>query len=319
MKVYITDYISNPNVEKKILGKNLSLKKNPKNQILLVWHQIIDENYCKYFNNIKAVIRYGVGYDNIDLKYLSKKNIIFCNTPDYGVDEVSSTALSGILNISRGITKYDQSLKKMNNINFNLWQENIIKKIKRTNKYKIGIIGAGRIGTSLLRKLQLIGYDCSFYDPYVSQGYERSLMVKRYENLDGLLANSDIISIHVPLNFKTKGMVNDNFISKMKKGSSLVNTSRGPIIRNNNILYKALKSNYLDSVFLDVLPNEPPDLNDKLIKSWINNEKFLIGRLIINPHTSYYSRESFIEMRVKASLNALRIINNKTPLNIITK
>ena len=316
-KVFITDYINNPNIEKKILGNNLSSKKNKLAEVLLVWHENINQEYCSYFKNLKGVIRYGVGYDNIDLEYLNKNKIIFCNTPDYGIDEVSSTALAGILNISRGLTQYDQMLKYMDEVDFNIWQENIIKNIKRTNKINVGIIGAGRIGSSLLRKLQVIGYNCGFYDPYVAQGYEKSLMVERYQHLDELLSNSDIISIHVPLNQSTKGMVDNNFIHKMKKGSSLINTSRGPVIKNNEILLDALQSKQLDSIFLDVLPSEPPNLNDKLIKLWKQNKNVFNGRLIINPHTSYYSRDSFAEMRIKASTNALRIINKKTPLNII--
>ena len=76
MKVYITDYIKNPHIEKKILGNKLLLNKNKNTQILLVWHEIIDEKYCNFFKNLKAVIRYGVGYDNIDLNFLNKKKIV---------------------------------------------------------------------------------------------------------------------------------------------------------------------------------------------------------------------------------------------------
>ena len=318
-KVYITDYIKNPNIEKKILGKNLVLKKNKDVGILLVWHKIINEKYCKYFNKLKAVIRYGVGYDNIDLDYLNKNKILFCNTPDYGIDEVSDTALAAILNICRRIQTYNNNLKNYNSKKFVLWQENIIRKIRRTNKIKLGVIGAGRIGSSLLKKCRYLCFNCSFFDPYVSYGYEKILNVNRVFDLDNLLSNSDLISIHVPLTSETNKLVDENFIRKMKKGASLINTSRGPIIKHSDVVFNALNNNQLQSVYLDVLPNEPPNLEEKLYKSWINNEVWLNGRLIINPHTSYYSQESFREMRIKASENALRIIDNFEPINRISQ
>ena len=317
MKVYITDYISNPTIEKKILGSNLTLKKNKNVEVLLVWHEIINENFCKSFPNLKGVVRYGVGYDNIDCSFLRKNKIVFCNTPDYGVDEVADTALAAILNFNRKINVYNANLKDKNSKKFNLWQENTNKSIRRINKTNVGIIGAGRIGTSLLKKCKYLGFNCIFYDPFVSSGFEKTIGVKRKHDLYELLNISDYISVHVPLNKSTKKFINEKFIDNMKKRSTLINTSRGGLLKNTKIILDALKNNKLENIFFDVLPEEPPLLNDKLINSWLKNEDMLTERLIINPHTAYFSKESFIEMRTKASNNALRIIKNKTPLNII--
>lgn len=316
-KVFITDYIKNPSIEKKVLGKYLSLKKNENIEVLLVWHQYINKEFCKSFPNLKGVIRYGVGYDNIDVDYLNKKNIYFCNTPDYGVDEVSDTALAAILNFNRMINVYDINLKNKKSKFFNQWQENTLKSIKRINKTNIGIIGAGRIGASVLKKCKYLGFNCSFYDPYVPSGFEKTLNVKRIDNLKDLLNTSDYVSLHIPLNKNTKNIINEEFISNMKKGSSLINTARGDLLKNLKIIYDSLKKNKLQNVFFDVLPEEPPSLKEKLLKSWINNEDWINGRIIINPHSSYFSKEAFKEMRLKASLNALKIINNQKPINII--
>ncbi|MDC3156517.1 hypothetical protein OA855_01835 [Pelagibacteraceae bacterium] len=316
-KVFITDYIKNPSIEKKILGKYLSLKKNKNIEVLLVWHEHINKEFCKPFKNLKGVIRYGVGYDNIDVDYLNKKNILFCNTPDYGVDEVSDTAIAAILNFNRMINIYDINLKNKKSKYFNEWQENTLKSIKRINKVNIGVIGAGRIGTSVLKKCKYLGFNCSFYDPYLPSGFEKTINVKRVDSLKKLLNISDYVSLHIPLNKNTKNIINEEFILNMKKGSSLINTARGGLLKNLEIIYDALKNNQLQSIFLDVLPKEPPLLNNKLLKAWINNEKWILGRLIINPHSSYFSKEAFKEMRLKASLNALKIINNEKPINII--
>ncbi len=207
MTVYITDYIKKPTIEKKILGKylNLSNQNFKKIQILLVWHQKIDKNYLKNFPNVKCVIRYGVGYDNIDLNYLNKKKIIFSNTPDYGVDEVSDTALSMILASQRKIFIYD---KLARDVKKNTWQENILTNINSIKNTNLGIIGAGRIGSSLIKKAKTLGFKIFFYDPYKVRGYEKIFDVNRIDNLVEIIKISDIISIHTDLNKSTKNMIN---------------------------------------------------------------------------------------------------------------
>ena len=110
MKVFITDYISKPNIEKKILGNNLFLKKNKSAEILLVWHQKCNKEFLSDFPNLKLIVRYGVGYENIDLTYLKKKGIRLVNNPDYGVDEVSNTALAHLLSFNRKIQTYNINL-----------------------------------------------------------------------------------------------------------------------------------------------------------------------------------------------------------------
>lgn len=316
MKVFITDFINNPSIEKKILKNNLIIndKNKFKAEILLVWHQKIDKDYIKQFKNLKYVVRYGTGYDDIDLKTLNKKNILFSNNPDYGTYEVCNTALAMILNISRSISKYDQACKILQNN----WQENFIRNIKSINKTKIGVIGAGRIGSSLINKLNYIGYETMFYDPYKVYGYEKIINSKRVDILDELILKSDIISVNCDLNDQTKSMINKNFISKMKNGSSIVNTSRGKIISDLDILYEPLKNKKIDCVYLDVLPVEPPP-NSKIIKAWRSNERWLLGRFLINPHSAFYSKQSFNKMRKKAATQALNFINKKKLANIINE
>ncbi len=312
-KVYITDYITNPDIEKKILGKDLTTKVHSNVSILLVWHQIINKKYINKFPNLQAVIRYGVGYDNIDLVELKKRKIIFCNTPDYGVDEVSDTSIAMILNAVRGINEYNICAKHY----VNSWQENIIKSIKRISDLNLGVIGAGRIGSSVLLKAKALNFKTFFYDPYKECGYEKTLNSKRFDNLDNLLKKCHIISIHTPLTNETKGLVNKNFIKKLKKNCIFINTARGEIVENLDHLYNGLISKKLSFVALDVLPEETlPIKSSKLINAWKKNDKFS-GKIIINPHTSYYSKKAFIEMRKKTAQNALRILKKLKPKNII--
>jgi C-terminal binding protein len=311
-KVYITDYIEIADIEKSILGDKLSLEPNRDIEVLMVWHKNINKHYIEKFPNLKGIVRYGVGYDNIDIKYANSKNIFVCNTPDYGTDEVSDTAIAMILNISRGITRHDYLCRNY----INNWQENILPETKRTSKYKLGVIGAGRIGGSVLLKAKALRLQTCFFDPYKPRGYEKMLHAERVESISKLLNWADIVSIHTPLTEETNEMINDEFISQMKYQSSLVNTARGKILKDIDCLYEPLKNNQLSSVALDVLPNEPPK-ESKLVNAWRNRETWLNGRLIINPHNAYYSRQAYSEMRTKAAENALRICNGQEPFNIL--
>ena len=308
--VFITDYIESPDIEFDVLGNYLSNKISKEIEYIIVWHQKVDKNFIDNLPNLKGIVRYGVGYDQIDIDYCRKKNIVVCNTPDYGTDEVSDTALAMIMNITRGISRYDYFSRSY----FDTWQENTIKSIKRNNKIKLGVIGAGRIGGSLILKANALRFQTFFYDPYVVRGHEKMLNSIRLESLKEILNACDIISINCPLNSETKAMVDDEFISFMKDGASLVNTARGGIISNVDVFYKALKEDKLSNVSLDVLPEEPPK-KSILIDAWRGKAPWLDGRFIINPHTAYYSDKSFLEMRYKAASNILRMIQGKSPYN----
>jgi len=311
-KVFITDYITKPDIETSILGEDLSNSSSKSIEVLLVWHQKIDAQYLDNYPNLRGVVRYGVGFDNIDLNEIRRRNLVFCNTPDYGTDEVSDSALSMILNHTRGVHAYNQFSKKY----FDSWQENIISAIRRTSEISIGVIGAGRIGTALIRKAFNVGFKVSFFDPYKPSGYEKAIRASRFYDMDSLLNNSDVISIHTPLTSETRGMVDKEFLRKMKKGAVLINTARGEIVKNLDDLYHEIINNRISGIGLDVLPQEPPK-SSQLIDLWRNNDVSISHKIIINPHTSYYSISALEEMRTKASENAKRIIYGEKPLNII--
>lgn len=313
-RVYITDKITNPDIEKEVLGDEISSELHENIEVLLVWHKKISNEFINKLPNLKAMVRYGVGYDVFqDLEYIKEKGIYASNTPDYGTEEVSDTALAMIMNIARGISRYDYQSREYED---GSWQTNTLKNIKRTSDYKLGIIGAGRIGGSVILKANALRFQTSFYDPYLSSGTEKMLGAKRFDNLDELLKSCDIISINCPLNKETNAMINEEFISKMKPGSSIINTARGGIVKDLDVFYEPLKSGHLNCVNLDVLPSEPPE-SGKMIDAWKAKEKWLDGRFIINPHSAFYSDKSYFEMRQKAALNVKRVLDGKKPINIV--
>ncbi|WP_299253556.1 NAD(P)-dependent oxidoreductase [uncultured Aquimarina sp.] len=310
--VYITDRIKNPTIEEQVLAEYLTDNPNDHIEVLLVWHQNITEEYLEQFPNVHTVIRYGVGYDKIDVQACLRKGITVCNNPDYCTDEVSDTALAMILNCSREITRYDA----VSRFYTNGWQENVNKNISRNSETLIGFVGVGRIGSLTLKKAKYLGYQTCFYDPYASYGVAKVFETKRMNSLEELLGSCDIVSLHCPSNSETLGMVDDVFIDQMKSGASLVNTARGNLVKDLSVIERGLKSNKLNMACLDVLPQEPP-LDDSLIQAWKNHESWVSGRLVINPHSSYNSIQSEIEQRYKASENALTSLLDRNPKYVV--
>lgn len=313
-RVYITDKITDPYIEKEVLGDELSQTLHEDIEVLLVWHKKITNEFIDSLPNLKALVRYGVGYDVFqDLEYIKQKGIYASNTPDYGTEEVSDTAIAMIMNIARGITRYDYQCREYDD---GSWQTNTLDYIRRNSDYKLGVIGAGRIGGSVILKANALRFQTHFYDPYLSSGTEKMLGAKRFDTLDELLETCDIISINCPLNKETSAMIDEKFIAKMKKGASIVNTARGAIVKDLDVFYEPLKSGQLTCVNLDVLPNEPVQ-SGLMVDAWRAKEKWLDGRFIINPHSAFYSDKAYFEMRQKAALNAKRVLEGKTPINIV--
>jgi C-terminal binding protein len=310
--VYITDYVSNPDLEREVLREALSSDPHEGIEVLIVWHDTINEEYLSRFPNLKAVVRYGVGHDNLDLAALKARGIYACNTPDYGVDEVSDTAIAMIMAISRGIVRYD-SLSRGYRSN---WQENTDKSIKRGTEQVVGVVGAGRIGGSVLFKARAMGFKTVFYDPYKPSGHEKTFGASRTDCMEELLGQSDIVSVHCPLSAETKGMIDRKFVDCMKDGASLVNTARGKLVEDLEVFHEPLKSEKLSCVYLDVLPDEPPG-EGALINAWRKRESWVDGRFLINPHSAYYSGLAYTEMRQKAAANAKRVIQGLKPVNIV--
>tara|TARA_B100000989_G_scaffold204258_1_gene154578 strand:- start:2023 stop:3033 length:1011 start_codon:yes stop_codon:yes gene_type:complete len=327
-KVVITDYFKDSIIEKKILGDKVNvvcLDQVEENKltdeiddadVLLVWHTQISDKTLKRLKKCKAIIRYGVGFDNINIKSARLKNIDCANTPDYGISEVADTACSMMLNLIRKINLYNFNCKKYKNEwQVNVLKENIKNPVKRLNEHKLGIIGFGRIGSLVSLRMREFGLKIGYYDPYVKKDKGKFSFLKKFKSINELVNFSSVISINCVLNDQTKSLINSTLIKQMNYNTIIVNTARGKIIKNLDCLMVGLKSLRIGGLGLDVLPEEPPNFNDKLIKAWIHEKNPHHSKIIINPHSGYYSSRSVVEMREKASKNALRVLNGKKILN----
>lgn len=322
-KIFITDYIKDPDIEKKVFGNLVEVRcgeeeveKNFDPYIfsadaIMVWHAKITEDTVKQLKNCKVIVKYGTGYDNIDTEACKKYGIPVCNTPDYGVEEVCDTACAMILASIRQIFLYDYQAKHINEG----WQTHNNGKIKRTSEHSLGIIGMGRMGTSVALRMKAFGMQVSFFDPYLPSGYEKAIGVNRYETLNELLKNSSIITIHTPLTKETTGIIDKQFIDNLNNGSILINTARGKLLKNLDLILYGLENGKLAFVGLDVLPEEPPSLSEKLIVHWKDEKSTFAKKILINPHSAYYSTKSWLEMRSKAANNTYNVLCGAKPKN----
>jgi len=245
----------------------------------------------------KVIARYGVGVDNIDIEAATKKNIIVANVPDYCIDEVSTHTMSLILACARSLTILDRKVRERK------WDFTVAKPLFRTEGQTVGLFGLGRIARKVAQKALGFGFKVITYDPYVSESGEDIKLV----DLDYLLANSDFLSIHAPLTKETRHLFGENKLHKMKKTAFLINTSRGPLI-DEKALYKALKEKWIAGAALDVMEKEPPDWNNPLLK---------LENIIITPHISFYSEESYRELKIKVAESVVSVLKGKQPRSTV--
>ena len=246
--------------------------------------------------NLKIISRHGVGYDNIDLTASKEKNITLAITATANAIAVAEHVLFMPLNIAKRKSMYDDSVKSGNFSNRNklpktieIWNKNIL------------IAGFGRIGQCLIKRCQGFEMNVFVYDPFVSKEVVESVGGIKVENLEDSIKNMDAVSLHVPLNDKTKNLINYNLLRTMKKNCIIINAARGGVI-NEIDLDRALNENLIFGAGLDVFEKEPPDQNNPLLK----NEKVLLS-----PHTAAFTEECMVRMGKETIQNIIDFFEKK--------
>ena len=243
------------------------------------------------------IARYGIGVDNVDVEAASDHKIIVANVPDYCIDEVSTHAMALILACARGITLLDSKIKEKK------WDFTLAKPLFRTKGEILGLFGLGNIARAVAQKASGFGFKIIACDPYVPKVDDGIKLVE----FSKLLYDSDFVSIHTPLTDETRHSFGENELKAMKKTAYLINTARGPIV-DEKALYKALKNKWIAGAALDVMEKEPPDWQNSLLK---------LDNLIITPHISFYSEESYIELKTKVAESVLSVLKGELPRAII--
>ncbi len=305
--------ISNPKYEFEIIDVeemveqidiNLFKKKVVDCDAISIRTEKLPGEVIEYAKKLKIISRHGVGYDNIDLNTTKKNNITLAITAKANAIAVAEHVMFMLLSISKGKNMYDNSVKSGRFADRNklpktieLWNKNIL------------IVGFGRIGQCLIKRCLGFEMNVFVYDPFVDSEKIISLGGKKVDNLVEAVQTMDVISLHVPLNDKTKNLINISLLKTMKKNCILINAARGGIV-NENDLNLALNDGLIYGAGLDVFSKEPPDENNPLLKN---------DKVFLSPHTSAFTEECMQRMGKETIQNIIDFFDNKLDKSKIVK
>lgn len=248
---------------------------------------------------LKAISRYGIGYDMIDIEAAAERGIPVSNVPHYCMEEVATHALTLMLACARKIVPLNASVASGG---WNTLQTS--RPIHRLRGQTLGLVGGGRIGSTLARFAIGIGLNVLIYDPYAHSAESPGAA---HVDLENLLAASDFISIHCPLTDETRGLFNEATFHKMKSSAVLINTSRGAIV-NTDDLIAALRQGQIGGAALDVLEEEPPAPGTQFGD---------VPNLIVTPHAAWYSEESLVDLQRLTARAIVEFFETGTATSIV--
>ena len=246
------------------------------------------------------VSRIGAGIDTVDTEACARHGVWVANSPDYGVGEVATHALALALALVRNIVAYHRD------IHARQWHFMSSGTLRRAGDMTLGLVGLGRIGKRMAHVSRNVFARVLACDPYLIDGDFPAYVARRDQA--GLLADSDVVSLHVPLNAETRGMIGADALATAKRGAYLVNTARGAVVDVDAAL-AALDAGRLAGLALDVLPNEPVPAGSKLLGH---------PRVILTPHAAFYSVEAEQELRRKAAQNVITWFATGRPTYVVT-
>jgi len=317
-KIGIIDTIDNKGIELLKSNKNFSyeiitdltrenlLSKLPKFDGVTLRRGKLDEEILKNCKNLKVIARHGVGYDNVDTNFLKKNNMTLLITHNSTSTSPAEHIMFMILNIYKGREKFHTMVRDGNfhkaihlkiDDNFELLDKTVL------------IAGFGRIGKKLIKKC--LGFDMNVlvYDPYIDEEIISSFGGKKILHLEDGLKVADILSLSVPLNSETKNFITLKQMSLMKKNAIIINVSRGGVV-NEADLNKALIDKLISFAGIDVFENEPPEINNPLLKN---------KRVLLSPHAATFTKEGLEKMSIETIQNIIDFFEDRIEDSKIVK
>lgn len=267
---------------------------------ILVQYAQISAEVMDALPHLRAIGRYGVGVDTVDIDAATARGIAVCNVPDYGTESVSDHAIGMALACARGIPRLDRGLRAGS---FDLAA---VRPLYQTRGRVFGVIGMGRIGTATARKAAGIGYEVIGYDiaadPRATR-YHGFASVDR----DELLERSQVVSLHTPLTELTRAMIGSSQLARMRTDAILVNTSRGGVV-DGDALVEALRTGSIRGAAIDVHESEPLPAGHPLTT---------FDSVVLTPHLAWYTEESYDELKRRTVDNVLQVCAGRVPRNIV--
>ena len=262
---------------------------------LIVRGTVVDEALLKHAERLKVVCRHGVGYDLVDVPLLTKRGIALMITPEANAASVAEHALMLMLSLARNVMGMSAAVRRGD------WkvrgQSNTIELGGRS----ILIIGFGRIGTRVARLCTAFGMEVMVHDPYIPAGTIRGAGYEAIKERDAGLARADIVTVHIPANDRTRGLVDTTFLARMKKGAILINTARGTLV-DETALDAALRSGHLAAAGVDVLRDEPMVEPPAMLAH---------DNLIVTPHVAASTTEGLRRMGWDSAGNVIDFLAGK--------
>jgi glyoxylate reductase len=262
----------------------------------------ITEDFIKKCPNLKVIANYAVGYNNIDVNAAKENGVYVCNTPDVLTNATADLTMALLLSVSRRIV---ESHNYTIHNKFKGWGAKLYRGYDFLGKI-LGIIGPGRIGSSVAVRAMSFGLRIIYFSR-TSKPKLDALGAKKVD-LDELVRTSDFIALTVPLTDDTHYILDENEFSKMKKGTIIINTGRGPLI-NEEVLVKYLKNGKLGGAGLDVYEKEPK----------IHPGLFELENVILLPHIGSATYETRSEMSKMVASDIIEVLENREPKNAVVK
>lgn len=253
---------------------------------------------------LKIVSNYAVGFDNVNVKEATDRGVVVTNTPSDEVNEsVAEHAWVLMLVLARRIVEADEATRKGA---YKGWEPNIFLGVNMIGR-TLGIVGLGRIGSKVALRAKGWGMTVLYNKRTRDEKAEKELGVE-YVEFNDLLARSDFVTLHVPLTDETRHMINKDTLAKMKKGAYLINTSRGPVVDEHDLV-DALRNGHLAGAALDVYDNEPN----------INPELIGMENVVLTPHIASATWEARDKMGAQAIDAILDTFSGKKPQNLVNE
>ena len=261
----------------------------------------VTENVVRAAERCIVIGRFGVGVDNIAVSTATELGIAVTYVPDYCVDEVSDHVMALLHTWNRKIALFDRSVKERG------WgSQPLTMRMMRLRGKTIGIVGFGRIGQAVAAKARAFGLHILAADPVVPRELVEA-QGGRMVDLPTLLAESDFISLHTPLNDATRDLIGREELSLMKQDAFLINAARGPLI-DEIALYDALRTGAIAGAGLDVLADNSPPRDHPLLS---------LDNVIITPHVAFFSQESTLELEQRAAAEVVSVMQGRMPDNLV--
>jgi D-3-phosphoglycerate dehydrogenase len=269
--------------------------------VLAAAHPRFTRDVLASLPGLRAIVRYGIGVDNIDVAAASDHGIMVCNVPDFGTEEVALHAVALTLALMRRIHQASADTRA------GLWDLGRLRPMHSPAACVAGVVGLGRIGRASARYLSGLGFRVWGFDPFLGDSALTDARLVVCATLDELFADADLVTLHLPATAETRGLIGRRTLLAMKPGVLIINTSRGELI-DEVALLEGLDSGRVGGVGLDVLRTEPPAKDDPLLSH---------PRAIVTPHSAWCTVEAEQRLRRMAAAEVARVLRGERPSNLV--